>query len=294
MGWLDEMPAPFRHFEVIRYALEPQRIEDIRQLVLRVIPGNEGQNGFQLSKVPPAGGLLQPLELMASQWVGSRVKLRLDKSSCRVQRPDGFGKLGLHQDWAALGVDPNAVPCCVIWLPLQSIDQQTPTISIALEPQPKMLPHTRDASGYSVLGDGIDWMRIPILPLDAGDAVIFTGLTIHGTVVYPSHTKTRISLDLRFIDPAAARKIYASRYLEHEQRWVLVELEDIRAIAEHHSQLGVRLFLFVIIAYAFVLRCWHWPLLFVWRHLPEPVKERIRIALGWPTRASTGHSGGAS
>lgn len=163
-------------------------------------PNFPRQTGFSLTGID-FSGRLEVLESLVSKKAGVSLKLRQDMSSCRTQPPDGKGALALHQDTAALGVDPTQVPCCVIWLPLCDIDESTPTLEVALGSPRQALQHISDENLYAVLppGSGIDPPLATLSHMKMGDAMLMAATTLHRTCARPWHTKQRISLDLRYL-----------------------------------------------------------------------------------------------
>lgn len=198
--------------------------------VSRLPRGADGQSGRCLDRAPQLSVMLADVTYKISRWFDRPMYLRLDKSSCRTQPPDGAGKLGLHQDYMPLqdtiisrfhfdgGIkkflvglkeglpyltDPAHEPCCTVWLPLFGIDESTPTLEISPVAAPDFIPHKTDPAGYAVLRDEADYAanikldRLWTIP--SGTGVVFGPLTLHRSCCLPLHTKTRISMDLRFL-----------------------------------------------------------------------------------------------
>lgn len=158
-----------------------------------------GQTGIRLLGVKSEIKALLRLEDICSDILDQRMKLYFDRSSCRLQRPDGKGKLGLHQDEIALlAKEPNQ-PRMVAWVPLCDIDDETPTLEICPIRLDNFLPHRTDEFSYSVLKHDPKLPLVSLSKLILGDVVWMHSTTIHGSSIKPWHTKTRLSLDLRFL-----------------------------------------------------------------------------------------------
>jgi hypothetical protein len=213
-------------FEVVSNLLPADAIHEMADFIAANQQRSLGeQSGFNLSLIPEIGRWLMPLEEFVSDRLGTRVPLRLDRSSCRTQVPNGIGKFALHQDVAAFAdtrrtlLPPFAKPAntvhrphCVIWLPLCAIDDETPTLQACPRLPQTILAHEADKAGYSILIDQNEetisrWAQAPLVinRMNPGDGVLMSGLTVHGTFVSPSHTKTRRSLDLRFLAPESPK-----------------------------------------------------------------------------------------
>lgn len=206
------------------------RPDDIIRVVTALPPGPDGQSGRCLKEAPVLSAMLADVTAKVSMLFDRPMYLRLDKSSCRIQPPNGAGKLGLHQDYLPMQdvltsrlhfdggfkkfivglkeglpylTNPAREPCCTVWLPLHDIDEQTPTLEISRVAAPDFIPHKTDPAGYAVLRDEGDYAanvkldRLSSLP--QGRGVIFGPLTLHRSCVLPHHTKSRTSMDLRFL-----------------------------------------------------------------------------------------------
>lgn len=193
-------------FEILDAALPRLEVSGLATLLLDLHKRENlrypGQTGFQLQPWADKLACLGALEYAARQLTGSLLKLRLDRSSCRLQPANGQGQLALHQDRVALGLKNAWDPACVIWLPLCDIDEFTPSLDVCPVPMYQLLSHKKDAAGYSVLADNVDKAEIPLVTITRmrmGQALWMHSTTLHRTSVHHWHTKDRISLDLRFL-----------------------------------------------------------------------------------------------
>jgi hypothetical protein len=191
-------------FEFVQGALDRGAVENIAAHF-----DHEHRN-FPESRVKDQSGIplrewvslirpLAPLDAIACRIAGGPVRLYLEKSSCRFQKPGGEAALTLHQDAFAVGEKAMAGHCCVAWMPLVDIDDETPSLEICPVPQRAAHPHHRDASRYAVLTGEADVPLVNISHMRAGDIVFMSPLTLHRTSVKPWHKKERLSLDLRFL-----------------------------------------------------------------------------------------------
>ncbi len=194
------------HFKILRAVLPGAEVNHIRKVVEEAGAGRTvplGQSGYSLEEIPHLRTMLMPVQA-AAEDLGAYQKLYWHsyKSVYRKMHSLNTVPLGYHQDVTILDVEPELIPKTrVVWLPLQPIDYKTPTIAISLYENDRVLDHCIDEVGYSVLADPLQqaWPMIIMVPLDQGDAVVFTGLTVHCTYALPSHTKSRASLDLRYL-----------------------------------------------------------------------------------------------
>ncbi len=217
------MPA----FEVIRVPFSHYAVHNA--IIGRLPSTPPRQSGAVLKDVPELQIIFAQLTAMVSGHFNRRMYLRLDKSSYRLQTPDGEGALPLHQDYIPLtdpvtsrfhfngGIkkflvglkeglpkltDPATEPCCTVWLPLCEIDGATPTLEVCPLPPPKFIKHKTDAAGYAVLSSPADFDYLPmceITQMPFGYGVMFGPLTLHRSCVRSTHTKERRSMDLRFL-----------------------------------------------------------------------------------------------
>jgi ectoine hydroxylase-related dioxygenase (phytanoyl-CoA dioxygenase family) len=185
-------------FQIIPAVLTRAELEPLVKLLVK---GHEdgrahpGQTGFALTACPETQPLLALNEL-CSKHLNHTVTLRFDRSSCRLQIASGQGQLRLHQDKVALaGKKPGEI---IAWVPLCDIDEETPTLEICPIAQGQFLDHGLDAVGYSVLRTDPGFPLITITRMTMGDVVLMMPTTLHRTSVKPWHTKSRLSLDLRF------------------------------------------------------------------------------------------------
>lgn len=188
-----------------------------------------GQTGAVLKDVPELQTIMVPLTAMISRMFGCKMYLRLDKSSYRLQPPDGDGALPLHQDYIPLqdpitsrfhwgkGIkhtlialkeglpylsDPTQEPSCTVWLPLTPIDRHTPTLEASPVLPFRFIPHKTDAAGYAILADDTGYRNWPLAEfsqMPSGYGVLMHPLTLHRSAIRPHHTKERRSMDLRFL-----------------------------------------------------------------------------------------------
>ncbi len=88
----------------------------------------------------------------------------------------------------------------IVWLPLCEIDDETPSLELAIVDVGRYLDHITDESSYSVLKEPDEtWPLVAITRMRPGQALLMGLNTIHRSSVKPWHTKERISLDLRFL-----------------------------------------------------------------------------------------------
>lgn len=207
-----------RPYEVVRQVLPVADICLLDRLIDGAIP-DTGQNGIGWAHTenhPKIMRLLRTVETVASQRMKRAMQIEVSLSSLREQRPNGYGRIELHQDCEAVGGekdwDKDWSKRCVVWLPLCDIDDYTPTIEVSPDLPSGMLPHERDAAWYSVMKErtsGIDLHRMTGLRM--GDVVILHALAVHRTCVLPQHDKTRRSLDLR---------MFPMPWTERLARWI--------------------------------------------------------------------------
>lgn len=201
-------------FEVMQDAIFPGDAARMHALLINEAPPpKHGQSGAHLDGLYHFARYLTALERRISARYRCRMYLRLDRSSYRLQPPDGIGALALHQDYDALREprqgplrgphmsEPDREPCCTVWIPLTDIDEETPTLQVCTRVPDRYITHKADDNHYAVLrydGGYRDWPMITFTQLPAGAGIVFGPLTLHRTCVRPWHTKTRRSLDLRF------------------------------------------------------------------------------------------------
>lgn len=212
-------------FDIMPEALPAPSITDLyTRMIDEDPPMQTGQSGSVLAGTYHLESLLEPLRQRISDRFACKMYLRLDKSSYRRQPPDGRGALPLHQDYIALRElrtvpyighyhsDPLREPCCTVWMPLNDIDEKTPTLQVCPRLPSGYIEHKSDAAGYAVLADSAEyegWPLYTISQLPAGWGVVFGPLTLHRSYARPWHTATRRSFDLRFFptpNPASRRQ----------------------------------------------------------------------------------------
>lgn len=217
------MPA----FDAVCFQVNPYAIGKV--IADRLPPRPPKQSGAVLKSIPELQALLAGITAHVSRMFGCRMYLRLDKSSYRVQTPDGDGALYLHQDYMPLqdpvtrrlhfdgGVkkflvglkeglpkltDPTQEPSATVWLPLDGIDEHTPTLALCPVTPPYFIPHKTDEAGYAILADDTGWKHWPLVEvtqLPRGYGIVFGPLTLHKSAVHTHHSKSRRSMDLRFL-----------------------------------------------------------------------------------------------
>ena len=157
-------------------------------------PRNElSQSGVELNRVSGLGGALDPLGELATALLPG-CELRLNRSSFRVQPPNGEGGLKWHQDFHAIGGNGLA-----FWVPLSRIDGSMPTLEIGVDKCPLYM-HQTDEANYLVMvnQDEYTGRTLVIDGMNPGDVLLLYPETVHRTVIPDGCKKTRYSLDVRF------------------------------------------------------------------------------------------------
>lgn len=189
-------------FAVVREALDPAAIDVISALLrsLRYTVPTGAQSGFSLAAHAYLHQYLKPLEAMASAELERPTYIDFSRSSCRIQKPDGHGRLTLHQDTAACGITKPDQRAVIFWVPVHDITPHHPTIEFCLAPTAELLKHIADPAGYSVLADQ-DRTKLGLFDvmddLRRGDVVVATPYAVHGTYIPENATEERTSLDIR-------------------------------------------------------------------------------------------------
>ena len=153
-----------------------------------------------------AAGLLDRCRDM----LGGAIACLVDQCWLRRQypasaRPAGHAAHSWHQD-GALAFDFAAHPArplpaaallamCTCWLPLTDCGVHAPGLEWVAHPLDRLVApeDLADAAVQARFGSGTS------RPLRAGDALLFDGALLHRTQVTPSMTRTRTSLELRFL-----------------------------------------------------------------------------------------------
>lgn len=187
----------FGRFEVLWEVMDQDYVDNFKNVILPTLTKHPLQNGYELTN----SGLVFPnLEEYLEERNQRKLTLRLNMSSCRIQEPT-VGALSLHQDYVAMEKSGSKMPVSVtVWIPLDDIDDYTPTLELCPELTHIMHPHIRDENRYAVMEKEVDCSLVSLTRIKAGTGVLISPLCMHRSSVKPWHTKIRHSLDLRFVE----------------------------------------------------------------------------------------------
>lgn len=158
-----------------------------------------GQTGMGMEHAMFMYQLLEPLLGVAAVYLGDECEFVKEAASFRMQPASGEGALGLHQDGAIPlfrgSEDPDSF--VTMWVPLCGIAMEKPTLAVATDIEPNILPHVSDKNGYLLLKDEYSGPVRPIWWVAMGDVVVIHSRLVHGTFVPPGCAEPRASLDIR-------------------------------------------------------------------------------------------------
>lgn len=195
---------------------EAKHIYNERELMARAgtLPA-ASQSLFTRRTIPlgevKVSGLLAPTALaspifvnLARHYLGKQEPTQNPSSFIRALVPGpNDQRLPFHQDQTIL-----AAPLLNVWIPLTPCGRDAPGLEVAVAGERKQLA-VAGSPDHPVVVErsridealvektyGTDALWAP--EFETGDALVFTGVTVHRTHIRPEMTKSRLSVELRF------------------------------------------------------------------------------------------------